>query len=367
MSLTHKLHGRPFERAQEFIKALKPEDRVAIIHDNDPDGISAAVILSKLISSLRGKPPDLVMHQNGGDKHITPATLKILKDNMINRLITADLSVDGDPASIHVAETFARILAIDHHRTMHDINSSTTILLRPEFFSEVAPNKYCTAKLAYDLANSIRPFPELDWLAVVGSIADIAYEPWMDWINEVFTKYKQKMRKDPFDSAFGKIADYISLTESYNEKLVPLCYTTLFNAKTPSDVLKSKLKQYHGIMRQEQQRWIRAMPKKAERHGDIIFYHVQSKHHLKGNISTLLSLKHPHTTFILYDFREGIASVSSRRHDGTVKLNEVLNSATYGLPGAKGGGHVPAAGARLRAQDWPVFKERVLKLLSKTI
>ena len=50
-----------------FISGISKNDRVAVMHHTDPDGVSSGVIMSKVIERTRGKKIDLRWNQGAGD------------------------------------------------------------------------------------------------------------------------------------------------------------------------------------------------------------------------------------------------------------------------------------------------------------
>src|SRR3989344_5802756 len=101
---------------KSFAKGLSTDDRIAIVYDSDPDGLSSAVIASKAIRLLRGKAPDTVFFQNHSIVSLQDSTLQNLKEHKINKLIVLDLAVDQDAAQVKKAEKFLSLLVLDHHK-----------------------------------------------------------------------------------------------------------------------------------------------------------------------------------------------------------------------------------------------------------
>jgi len=159
-------------RFKKFITSITSKDRVAVIHHTDPDGVCSGVIISKVVERIRGKKIDLRINQYHAAHRILDETIKQLKKKKINKVITTDLATDEDPINIRKLAKFADILIIDHHPVLHKFPLKNVIVIKSKLISSKAP--YCASKMCYDLGSLVKDVSDLDWLAVVGSIGDIA-------------------------------------------------------------------------------------------------------------------------------------------------------------------------------------------------
>ncbi len=349
------------QRVDSFLRNISKQDKVCIIHDTDPDGVCSAVIMGKCIERLRGKKIDLRIPLDKKQYGITPAMLKKIKQTKVTKLITTDFSAEHNIPLLKQIEKQADILVVDHHKLYADYHSNKTILYKPQYFTQIEPSTYCTAKLAYDAASRVASVSDLDWVAATACIADIATAPWKDWLAKVFKKYKVKAKKDLFQTDIGQVAATISSTEVYNAKLVPQCYDVFYTAKKPTDILTSKLGKYKKIIDKELKKHLILFEKKAEKHGEMRIYELVSTYRVHSPLSTILGLKHPHKTVIIINKTGNPISVSARRHDKKIAVNNLLEQAIKGFAGANAGGHTPAAGAGFHKKYLKTFKERLWK------
>jgi len=356
------------QKFQAFFRGRTKEDKVAILHDTDPDGISSAVILSKAITRMRGKAPDLRHNQETGDVFVTDETIALFDENNITKVITLDLGTDQYPEPIKELERFCRILVIDHHKTYSDLNSDNTTMIKSIMVrDDVPPEAYCTAKLTFDLCNSVVDVSDLDWVSCIGLIGDFGYKPFKKYIDGIHEKYGISMEgKEIYQTDLGKLPTLISESVSYSINNVKECFDVVYNAKTYKDVLNSNLEKYHAKVRVEIKRCMMNYKKDAEYHDDIdlIWYEIKSPYLIKSNLSTLISSQNMDKTLVIaQEIDNGIMSVSLRRQDKTVAVNDLVEKAIEGLEGAKGGGHLPAAAGKMKKEDYPKFKETVLRIL----
>ena len=56
-------------------------------------------------------------------------------------------------------------------------------------------------------------------------------------------------------------------------------------------------------------------------------------------------------------------TISARRQDQKVKMNELMRYAVKDIPNSAAGGHIPASGATVPRKHYPEFKKRVMEYL----
>jgi hypothetical protein len=251
---------------------------------------------------------------------------------------------------------------------LHDVNSERTTLIKPHlFWNGKDPAKYCTSKLAYDIGNVIVDLSDSEWLAMTGSISDIATEPWQDWTRAVFTKYHAQLNTDLFQTLFGQVAITINNTIAYDEKLVGDAFDAVLKAKTPHDVLNSPLKTYHNAIHAEMDKWINEFNSHAEHISEakLKLLEINTPYGIRSALISQLSFTHDtKNTLILWQRNGNRIDFSSRNQTGDVPLHDVMREAVAGLPDTDGGGHRKAAGGHCRTQDWPLVKKRIIDALT---
>jgi len=351
-------------RFKKFITSIIPEDRVAVIHHTDPDGVCSGVIISKVIERVRGKKIDLRHNQKGNVHVITSETYKLLKSKKINKLIITDLGTDENPEYLKKIEKFADILVIDHHKIYNNLSSKKTVFIKPQLVCDIDPARYAASKLCYDLSMLVTIVSDLDWIAAVGSIGDIAVKPWTAWLNRVFKRHRIKKQKDLFRTKLGECAILISSAESFDVKNVRLAFDILYNALSYKDVLHSKLKTFRKKIDDEIKKFQNQLKKKALFDKDVVYYEIKPNYHTKSPLCTILGLKYPHKSVFVVDVSRNPVGVSGRRGDVTVEINKILEDACKGIPGASAGGHSVSAGATVPKKEYSRFKKRLFSILN---
>lgn len=365
------INSKLLEKTLDFFRNITNEDRIAVIHHTDPDGVCSGVIVSKAIEKLRNKKIDLRLNQNSSELYISEKTIAELKRNNINKVIITDMSVDQDVSENCVKDIkeFADLIIIDHHKLYEDLNSDKITLIKPHMiYDDVDSAQYCAAKFCFDLVSKIINIDELDWIATIGIIGDCGYQTWKTFVDNTLKKYNIEIKDDSFETKIGQIAEIISCTEAFDINKVELAFNITYNATSYEDVLNSELKNYKEDVDKEIQFWRKNIKDKAEIYEDmdLIYYElINPKFPVKSNLCTLLSFDYPTKSIIItqeYDTKD-LITISARRRDCKIKMNELLESATKGLERSGGGGHIPAAGGRLLKKDKDIFKKRVLEWL----
>lgn len=362
------------DKAAEFIKNCS--ENTAIIYDIDGDSIGSAVLIAKTIERLFGYVPSafIINHELFTvDKGI----YKEIVDKKIKNIIIVDVAIDETPEYILKIDKKVKILVIDHHQIHRDLNEfSNIVYVNPYLWkSKIEPVKYCTSKITYDICSKIIDVEDLAWLSGLGIINDYCGEQWKDFLDKIYEKYPiLKKGKEPysFESNFGLI-DHIVTAGYYHSGLKggKLAYEACLEASSPLDILEARnpkaktLMEFYVEVREEIDKVISSWKKYAEFHEDkkLIFLELKTKYAIKSPISTMLGIRNPNYTFVIFREKGVYIQISLRREDGKVDCGKLAEFATKNLENANGGGHAPAAGAFIMAKDLERFKENVIKYM----
>jgi single-stranded DNA-specific DHH superfamily exonuclease len=349
-----------------FIDAITPEDKVGLFYDDDPDGVCSGSLVVTALERFRNNKITLALSSDRGKYGMTEEHVKKFKKAGITKVITCDNAIEEHTEPVEAIAKFADVLEIDNHAICGSFKSPRILMMKPQLYVEdIDYSKYCTSKLVYDLFSRHGDLRDRDWVAVTGCITDISTEPWMAWIKTVAKKYRIKLQKDKFKTEFGRVGIYINDAISYNPKNVAEALRETLAARNPKELLNSSLKKYHAEVEAELRKWIDALKTRGEWYPDLslVFYQVAPKFRIKSALSTILGLNYPHLTLVIASPEGTNMTLSARRGDKTIAVNRLFQLALEGLPGAAGGGHIPAAGGACKVKDFPKFKNRVIELL----
>lgn len=351
------------ERFRQFVSECSADSHgIAVVYHPDADGFTSAFIVSKAIERLRGKKPELIFCQERSHVEITGKTVRKLKKAKIGCVITVDLCVDQEPKNIKKLEKFAFLLVIDHHKMYRDLNSKKTFFIKAGNVSKIDGSRYPASKLSYDLFSQIVNLSDVSWASAVGIMGDNALHQWENFVEKSARKAKVNI------DTLLKVKRVIDGVEALNGKGFKVLMKEFENAKTPKDILKAKISKYSKLLQEKLDELIDKAERNAEFYPEIEFmlFEFSEKFNIKSALINELSRRYKNRTIIVIeDLGKETLGISARRQDFRVKMNELLEKATAGLKGSKGGGHIPAAGGRIKRKDFWKFKGRVISMLEK--
>ncbi len=359
-----KLDSNKLEaRFKEFCKNLSKEDKVAIIHHSDADGICSAVITGKAIEKLTGNKPVVVRPYEYGNRSQVRKATELMKKEKVNKAIFVDIGIDGAPHGLEDFCPFEKCLVIDHHKMYKDLNDEKVVFLKSQFFTDMDSSNYVASKFAFDLFGKVTDMEEFDWLACVGILGDMSFKAWKDFVKKTIEKRNVSM------TWLYRFLDLIASVEVVAKDRLPELYWELYDAKNPADVLESSFQKYLKIFKEEKDSLVEEFDKKSEKFPkiELCIYPFRAKHeNIKSYVINEISEMKPNKTIILIQYLEtGIVRFSARRQDGKVKVNDLLTEAVKGIPRGSAGGHAPAAAGSVPRQHLSKFKKNVVTILEK--
>lgn len=346
-----------------FVKSLNEDTRIALLHDTDPDGVCSGVLFNHAVTRIRGKGIDLRIEQKHNDVALTNETLELIKRLKPDWVAITDKSVDSNPALFKEAEKHCKFLVFDHHKILADLNSDKTIFAKAQYINpKIDGSLYPTTKLVYDLFSKYADLTDLDWIAAVGIIADMAQKQWIEFLDKTFAKYNVDKGTNYFDTPIGKVSALISVADTCGKS--DESFEILNSAKSYNEMHKSKLKEYQAAVQKEINRILEEFETKSEKYKEWYYYEIESQYSLNSMISTILSMRERNKAFIVVQKANLHYNISARRQDNMVAMNELLGKAVFGLEDANGGGHRPAAGGKFLIKDKDIAKKRIVEMLS---
>ena len=362
-NLALHMEKQNLEQFISFVGSISGFDRVALLHDTDADGVSAAVICAKALVRMRGKRPELVFTQHKRMVSIEPKTVFVLKKKKITKLIILDLAIDQLPSKVKEIEKFADIMVIDHHKVYHDLSSKKPVFLKASrVFPKIEPSKYATSKMCFDFFSKIVDLNDLAWVACVGLAGDFSLNAWKSFVDNTLKQGNITL------SQIKSCTEIVNSVEIIHLKDISELFEMYFNAVHPKDILHSKFEGYKEKVEKELSRLVKEFDQKAEIRNEIelIYFEFKSKYSIKSYLINHLSsrLSKNRTIVLVEDVRNGVLTLSARRQDYKIKMNDLLEQSVKGLKGGIAGGHVPAAGGKIRKIDLAKFKDNLIRILS---
>lgn len=359
-----------WNNAVSFLRGLTEKDKIAVLYDDDGDGISAAASVIVGIEALTGRFPDIVSEFGHSNEYISSDLPRRLKTEGVTKIITVDKSVDQKGlAFMQELEVVAPVLVIDHHKINTPYQSDRFILLKPQLVWETEPSSFPTAILAYTLFSVVVDLSSKDWVACIGITSDSSYPRWKNWVDTVAQKWDLPViPEDPFKGSFGVMSRMIYSTGVLSAHQIPEFLDLLVEAERPQNVLESGFFALLSILDDEVEQWMKKLETEIiiEPEIELVIAKVWPKHGIKSLLINRLSReRYPDKSLLLMQDLGGVrVLISGRRQDFKVPMNDLMEKAIKDLPESSGGGHIPAAAASIRKQDEEQFLANVRRLLA---
>jgi single-stranded DNA-specific DHH superfamily exonuclease len=350
--------------AADFIKHCNPKETTVVYHGGCGDGLAAAAILLRTFQKLFGEMPKA--------KFASPGV--VAKLNLHSKtIIFVDLAVDQEKDYLLNLAKNSKILILDHHQVSNNLNKEGILHVHPDFFSKIPGVRYPGSKLTFDVCSILTDICDLDWIVAIGLIHDVGAEHWKPFLDKVFAKYPELGRKTyTYEGKIGQLVSIITAGQELkngNE----LALKVLLEADRPSDILDAKIPEVEDLLEVNKERmkefnyYVENWEKLADynRKLKLVIYDVDLKHKISSALSTALSKRNPNLLFIIMNQESpSVLKINFRQTLEKVDCNWLAKESTKPF-GGSGGGHKPAAGARIHPKFKEKFKEKVRELLKE--
>ncbi len=338
-----------FEKGKGFIESINPSENVLLIHHTDVDGYCSGAIF---LAGLKRIDKNIKIEITAAANEEIENLVKSEDVKSYNKIIILDVDVSYLKKEFENFE--GQTLIIDHHSLRVDLNADKIVYINPRFENEeiYQPTSY----IVYKFLSSIVDLKDLEWLAVLGTIGDYAFEDCKDLL-EKWVHVEKK--KDVIKTDFWKVSKMVYGTiiiEARNVIEILIESENLSKLKSNPKVISaySKFeKAYNGV---EKEFW-----NKAEKIDNIIISVITPT--LKRMGSALLndiSFENEDKFIILLERRGENFKVHSRYQSGKIHLGKLMEKCcTLG-----GGGHRHAAGGSIRTSDFEKFKNCIISNVS---
>jgi len=356
-----------FNQARNFLNNITQKNKVAIIHDNDADGFTAAILLfnflknkkieSKTFSFNRSNP------KNYNLKKFDTILIVDLAPSIISKTIqtiqhkkvfytdhhpatqttTQQITTNKKQTDQRIANSDQLAKSADHHPKDTQIPKS---ILEYRTKSEIS-----SAKTIYNLTGGNKIFE---------TIANLVDAGWTQKENKKIINKFLKKNKITFGQFNRKVMFKITRTIDYLHNKPKKAFKILKSINSLKDF--EKLNKYDHKIGKEIKKIIQQYKTKKQKIGKINFFHFKAKYPIKSAIINEISYTSPKQTYIFATptaNNKKIISLSARNQTKKIDMAELLNSGIKNLKNASAGGHVPAAGATIQAKDLNQFKQNL--------
>lgn len=335
-----KLIAGQEKRFYEFMSNLNEKDKIALISHCDSDGVTSAVLASKVLGKI-----DYLCFSSYGSG-VMPELVKELKKRKINKTIFTDLAIDIEKASILELEKFSEILIIDHHLLDFDLNSPRTVMLK-------AQSEYPACYMCYYLFSKIQKLDS--WIAALGIIADRPHIYNASNSGNVFKDYGMAGSGNLNDLSIRLQSTIIYFRDDLNK-----VYEMLMNAKSTEDL---DLGKYYEIVDKEFHFWLDKYKKEKEVHGNLTIFYLEPKYSVKAMLINKISAEN--REIFVFISKKSKNMEASCRTIGELSADRLMKESIKGIPNSFAGGHFHAAGANIPQEYLARFKENLIKAYEK--
>jgi len=343
----------------EIREHLEKAQNPLFFFDNDNDGLVSFLLLRRFID--RGKGIAVK-----GSHNLSRTYYKRVRELKPDYIFILDIPCVEKEFLEMIEKDCLPVVWIDHH----DVSIGTDVPpTNHPLFSYYNPyhsdkTNEPVAYLCYKITNQKKDI----WLAVIGCVSDY-YLP--DFYNEFEEKYPELSKKNPktpfdvfYDSEIGRIARILNFSLKDTTTNVVNLMKFMMKVKSPMDILeenaatKQILKRYNEINLKYQD-----ILKKARKSvGDkMIYFQYGGNLSLSADLANQLSHEFPEKIIIVIYLSKDTANLSLRGKE--IDIRKITLEAVKDIPGAIGGGHKHATGARMNVSDLPVFKKRIEELV----
>ncbi|MCX6803148.1 MAG: DHH family phosphoesterase [Candidatus Diapherotrites archaeon] len=333
---------------------LDPGKRIAIVSDNDADGVSAAVQLRIYLEAERAVAMIFYYDHYSNKLSYPKQTFEQFAPEKTVFLDLADAFVSRVLSDLgNLAGPF---ISIDHHqREIISGNAFKSLVIKPSSFSEIESSKYPASKMVFDL------FGGRDWICAFGVIGDFAFDEWKEFLLKVQKKYKLSSKK------LFELTEIIEcITSQYVEKINALS-DLLSASATPKRILESEFRGLKKLFDARLKILKEFFYKEAECFDDVGICFFKCDNRFASKLSTIISSENQSKTVVIFEQPGDFIKCSIRRQDHKVNCGELAKAAIMGISNAGGGGHIPAAGAQFPPEFFEQFKKQArMYLLNKS-
>jgi single-stranded DNA-specific DHH superfamily exonuclease len=318
-------------------------------HD-DPDGLCSFLLLYRQIGEGHGIV--VKTHPNIDSKF-----LKKLEEYGPDKIFVVDIAMIEQDFIDAANKANAPIVWIDHHGPYSRENV--------KYFNPRANEQGSAPPASYLCYKAVLEEKDL-WIAMAGCIGDM-YMP--EFADEFRKQYPGLLpegmadaRQAQFNSELGKLSKILSFVLKGNSKDAMTYVKTLTRVKSPLEILyqetaqgKFIYKRYEEVNKEYEQLLQEALSKAGDENV-LLFLYPPSSMSFTGDLANELVYRFPDKVIIIGREKSGDVKLSLR--SDKYHLPELIEKSLIGLQGT-GGGHEHAAGAVVKAEDFPKFMENL--------
>lgn len=331
-----------------FIDSIKENDKVAILTHTDLDGLASGIFLEKILEA-KGINIDYIDFLDIKIDMVKEISIE-LKNRNITKAFFSDLGIDQiDFEGFKELRKEMDVFLIDHHPMNEDVKSWDNIIK--------TDSQDCAAMTCFFMGEETIDNREWDWLCCAAIFSDFSYKEKknLEYIQSVYPDVDEDNISSSIPGLNGRKINSALIYYENDKKYV---YDLVKNRDL------EKIEEIHSILEDEIEKIIFDFDSKAEHYKDrhLHLYEIGSKFNITSTVCSIVSKMKKEDTFVFYQRKSnGIIKFSARNQGGTEDVGNLMKKCTEGIEGASGGGHKPAAAAKIQEKDFDEFKRRLME------
>jgi single-stranded-DNA-specific exonuclease len=207
------------EQARDFLEACRDQHVLVVPHTN-VDGLTSGVLMLRALQSLGARPTARLPGK--GEDALHPAFLARLRSSSAEALVLLDMGSRVEPVL-----PGARTLLVDHHAS--EVSPPGARVLTSRGHEPVAN----TSLLTYVLTSSFVVPGPLEWLAVLGTVADLGTDAPMPFLKDALRRAKR--------SSVTEAVALLNAARRSSRSAAPLAMQVLLRAGSATDIAEGRV------------------------------------------------------------------------------------------------------------------------------
>lgn len=333
----------------ELKNLLESSQNPLFLFDNDADGLCAFLLLRRFIDRGIGVAiksfPELDKTYIHKVNEFNPDCIFVVDKPLISQEFIDE-----------VRKTNIPLVWLDHHDV--EVNHEGI-----HYFNSMKSEKPSAEPTTY-WAWQVTKRKEDIWLAMIGCISDSFLPDFTGEFEKLYPEFWKQGIKTAFQGVYeteiGKISKIMGFGLKDRTSNVVKMIKLLSKVKSPDEILENSghtmLIRFEKLNKKYQQILEKA---KQFARNKLLYFQYGGELSISADISNELIYLYPEKIIVVAYIKGNQANISLRGKN----VREMTLKAIESLPGATGGGHKDATGAKMSLEQLPIFKEKIEKLV----
>ncbi|MFW6025099.1 MAG: DHH family phosphoesterase [Candidatus Woesearchaeota archaeon] len=344
-------------KLNKYIDLIESSSNPVIIFDDDPDGLSSFLLLSKIFKELNIK-----------FRYRIAKSKPMLGSRYVHEMYGHDIAFILDKPgykSEFIENVEIPLVWVDHHEPIKEVNDM--FYFNPRNYDD-ADNRSTTYWIhqtmrLFDEKHDTTLYQDYKWLASIGIIGDWFVPSFLDELKEMYPyHFKGNDQKELlFNSEIGEVIKKINFLLKGKTSKIKKRIDKLMKIKTLEELYESQIFDDVSESIEEFNSLLECAKKRFKSQSDVAKYFIyDNKESYTSYLSNNLMYFFPKG--VLFVCRESSGDLKCSVRSSNHSLPEKLEEAMQGIEGTSGG-HEHACGMFISRDDFELFLNRFRSLL----